>query len=68
MAREQFFKPRLHFSNLAEMNAWLLEQCVAYARRHPHPECSDSMVWDMFEAERPHLVRYGVVRPNPRNF
>ena len=58
VAREQFFKPRLRFANLAEMNAWLLEQCVAYARRHPHPECSDSMVWDMFEAERPHLVRY----------
>ena len=56
--RERFFKPRLHFNSLAELNAWLLEQCVTYARSHPHPECRDSMVWEMFEAERPHLVRY----------
>ena len=58
VVRERFFKPRLRFANLAEMNAWLLEQCVAYARSHPHPECRDSTVWEMFEAERPHLVRY----------
>jgi transposase len=58
VVRERFFKPRLRFSNMAEMNAWLLEQCVADARSHPHPECHDRMVWDMFETERPHLVRY----------
>src|SRR5271157_4992883 len=58
VVRERFFKPRLRFASLAEMNAWLLEQCVAYARTHPHPECRDSTVWEMFEAERPHLVRY----------
>jgi transposase len=58
VVRERFFKPRLHFASLAEMNAWLLEQCVAYARSHPHPECRDRTVWEMFEAERPHLVRY----------
>src|SRR5271165_3858358 len=56
--RERFFKPRLHFNSVAELNAWLLEQCVTYARSHPHPECRDSMVWEMFEAERDHLVRY----------
>src|SRR5229473_2106591 len=58
VVRERFFKPRLRFASLAEMNAWLLEQCVAYARTHPHPECRDRTVWEMFEAERPHLVRY----------
>jgi transposase len=58
VVRERFFKPRLRFANLVEMNAWLLEQCVAYARIHPHPECRDRTVWEMFEAERPRLVRY----------
>jgi transposase len=58
VVRERFFKPRLRFSNIAELNAWLLEQCVSYARSHPHPECRDSLVWEMFEAERPRLVRY----------
>ena len=58
VVRERFFKPRRRFPNVAEMNAWLLEQCVAYARTHPHPECRDRLVWEMLEAERPHLVRY----------
>ena len=40
------------------MNAWLLDQCVANARDHPHPERKDNSVWDMFETERPSLVPY----------
>jgi len=56
--RERLFKPRPRFATRAELNAWLLEQCVAHARRLPHPECQDRTVWDMFEAERPHLVRH----------
>ncbi len=56
--RERFFKPRLRFACFTEMNAWLLERCVAYAKGHPHPECRDSVVWEMFEAERPSLVPY----------
>lgn len=31
---------------------------VAYARAHPHPERRDRTVWEMFEAERPSLVRF----------
>ncbi len=56
VVRERFFKPRLRFASFAEMNAWLLEQCVTYAKGHPHPERHDSAVWEMFEAERPSLV------------
>jgi transposase len=56
--RERFFKPRLRFSTFVEMNAWLLDRCVAYARDHPHPERKDNSVWDMFETERPSLVPY----------
>jgi len=58
VVRDRFFKPRLRFASFVELNAWLLEQCVNYARTHPHPEQRDSTVWEMFEAERPHLVRY----------
>jgi transposase len=58
VVRERFFKPRLRFACFAEMNAWLLERCVTYAKGHPHPECRDSAVWEMFEAERPSLVPY----------
>ena len=58
MVRERFFKPRLRFAGFAEMNAWLLDRCVGYARAHPHPERRDSAVWEMFEAERPSFVPY----------
>ena len=41
-----------------ELNGILLDRCVAYAKAHPHPEQTDRTVWEMFEAERPHLVRH----------
>ena len=56
--RERFFKPRLRFASYAELNAWLLDQCVAYARAHRHPEFTDRTIWQVFEAERPNLVPY----------
>jgi len=58
VVRERFFKPRLRFAGFAEMNAWLLDRCVSYARAHPHPERRDSAVWEVFETERPSLVPY----------
>ena len=39
-----------------ELNGLLLDRCVAYAKAHPHPEQADRTVWEMFEAERAHLV------------
>jgi transposase len=32
LVRERFFTPRLRFKNLDELNAWLLDQCIAYAK------------------------------------
>jgi transposase len=56
--RGRFFTPRLRFKTYDELNAWLLDQCVAYARRHPHPTFKDKTVWQIFEDERPSLVAY----------
>ena len=58
LVRERFFTPRLRVKSYAEMNAWLLDQCVTYAKAHRHPEQPERTVWEMFEAERPSLVRY----------
>ena len=58
LVRERFFTPRLRMKNYEEMNAWLLDQCVAHAKAHHHPEQRDRTIWEMFEAERPSLVRY----------
>jgi transposase len=58
LVRERFFTPRLRFKNLDELNAWLLDQCIAYAKAHHHPELTHQTIWEVFEAERPKLVRY----------
>src|SRR6266545_8222169 len=58
LVRERFFTPRLRFKNLDELNAWLLDQCITYAKAHRHPELTQQTIWEVFEAERPKLVRY----------
>lgn len=58
LARERFFTPRLRVKSYDELNAWLLDQCIAYAKGHPHPERREETIWQAFEAERPALVPY----------
>ena len=36
--RERFFTPRLRFKSYEELNAWLIDQCITYAKAHRHPE------------------------------
>jgi transposase len=56
LVRERFFTPVLRVKSLEELNAWLLDRCVAHAKAHPHPERPDATVWQVFEEERPKLV------------
>ena len=58
LVRERFFTPRLRFKNLDELNAWLVDKSIAYAKTHRHPELTDQTIWEVFEAERPKLVPY----------
>jgi len=58
LVRERFFTPRLRFKSYEELNAWLLDQCIAYAKAHRHPEERERTIWQAFEAERPSLVPY----------
>jgi transposase len=54
--RDQFFRPKPRVSSLIELNAWLEDQCVAYAKRHKHPEFKDRTIWEMFQEERTSLM------------
>jgi transposase len=56
LVRERFFTPRLRVKSYDELNAWLLDQCVAHARAHRHPESRERTIWQVFEAERPCLI------------
>ena len=58
LVRERFFTPRLRFKSFDDLNAWLLDKCLAWAKAHPHPEQPDRTIWEMFEDERPKLIAY----------
>lgn len=58
LVRERFFTPRVRVKNYDELNAWLLDQCIAYAKAHRHPELRDQTIWETFEAERPSFIPY----------
>jgi transposase len=59
LVRERFFTPRLRFKSYEEMNDWLTDRCMTFARRHRHPEQKERTIWEVFEAdEQPALIAY----------
>ena len=58
LVRERFFTPRLRFKSYDELNAWLFDKCLSWAKAHAHPERPDQTIWEVFEAERPKLIPY----------
>ena len=54
--RDQLFRPKPRVKSLAELNAWLADQCIAYARRTQHPEFKDRTIWEVFQDERASLM------------
>src|ERR1700730_16826107 len=54
--RDQLFRPKPRVGSLVELNAWLEDQCAAYAKRTKHPEFKDRTIWEVFEEERSSLV------------
>src|SRR6201986_2837353 len=58
LVRERFFTPRLRFESYDELNAWLMDKCIAWAKAHAHPELPERTIWEVFEEERPKLIPY----------
>jgi len=56
--RALLFRPKPKVKTLDELNAWLADQCIAYARRTRHPEFRDRTVWEVFEEERAALTPF----------
>src|ERR1700720_3122608 len=54
--RDQMFRPKPRVKSLTELNAWLEDQCIAYAKRTQHPEFKDRTVWDVFQDEGASLI------------
>jgi transposase len=57
LVRERF-TPRLRFKSYDELNAWLLDKCLSWAKAHAHPERPEQTIWEVFEEERPRLIPY----------
>src|SRR5690606_11610925 len=58
LVRERFFTPRLRFKSLEDMNGWLADKCVSWAKARRHPEQGERTIWDVFEEERSSLIPY----------
>jgi len=58
LVRERFFTPRLRVNSYDELNGWLLDKCLSWAKAHPHPERPEQTIWEIFEEERPRLIPY----------
>ena len=58
LVRERFFTPRVRVKSYEELNTWLLDRCLSYAKAHRHPEFRERTVFEVFEEERPSLVPY----------
>jgi transposase len=59
LVRERFFTPRLKVKSYGELNAWLVDKCVVWAKSHAHPEQSGRTIWEAFEDERLKLIPCG---------
>ena len=55
--RRRFFTPQPKVKDFAELNQWLLSQCIGWAKTHKHPTITDKTVWQVYEQERPYLTR-----------
>ncbi len=56
--RRRFFVPRPRFKSFAELNAWLADRCLVYAKANKHPDIPGKTVWEVFEEEQPSLIPY----------
>jgi len=56
LVRKRFFATRRKFADLAELNEWLRDQCLAYAASHKHPDTPLMTISDVFKEERRHLL------------
>jgi transposase len=54
--RDQLFRPKPRVTSLVELNTWLEDQCIAYAKRTRHPEFKERTIWEVFLEERASLM------------
>lgn len=56
--RRWFFSPMPRFTDLEELNGWLVDRCWAVASERSHPQQSQRTVAAVFQEERERLIPY----------
>jgi hypothetical protein len=54
--RDRLFLPKPRVKSLDELNAWLQDQCITYAKTTMHPEFKDRTIWEVYQDERGLLI------------
>jgi len=57
VVRRRFFTPRLKVKDFDELNAYLKECCLTWAKTQKHPTFPDKTVWEVYETEKPYLTK-----------
>jgi transposase len=57
VVRRRFFTPRLKVKDFNQLNTYLLERCLTWAKTQKHPNMSDQTIWDVYEAERACMIK-----------
>jgi transposase len=68
LVRQRFFSPRVRVKSYEELNAWLADRCVAWAKANRHPEMRERTIWEVFlggvrgQAAKPGALPWAVRR------
>jgi len=58
LGHRRFFSLRRRFEDRADLNQFLVGECLAWAKSQPHPQDPARTIWEVYEQEeRPHLTR-----------
>lgn len=57
VVRRRFFTPRLKVKDFKQLNTYLLERCIMWAKTQKHPTLAQRTIWDVYETERPHMMK-----------
>jgi hypothetical protein len=57
LVRRRFFTPRLKVKDFADLNAYLMERCIGWAKTQPHPTIPQKTVWQVYQEEKPYFIK-----------
>jgi transposase len=57
LVRRRFFTPQLKVKDFAELNAYLVERCIGWAKIQPHPTIPQKTVWQVYQEEKSYFIK-----------